>query len=65
MDDGKKGGDIDLLVLADRVLDWKEKGEIKNAFWNIFGMQKLELVSFTHKEEAPFKKVALLNAILL
>lgn len=63
--DSKKGGDIDILILGDRVLNWKEKGDIKNIFWQHFGLQKLDIVSFTHEDQTPFKKITLFDAVLL
>lgn len=62
VDDSKKGGDIDVLILASRTLDWREKGRIRAAFWQVFGEQKLDLVSFTLQDESPFKKIALFDA---
>jgi len=53
------------LILGERKLDWKEKGGIKNSFWQVFGEQKLDLVTFAHEDQASFKKIALFDAILL
>lgn len=65
VDDEKRGGDIDILIVGKRKLDWREKGDVKNAFWQRFGEQKLDLVTFTLEEQAPFKKIALFDAIPL
>jgi len=32
-DDSKKGGDIDVLVIAHRKLRWNEKGRVRNNFY--------------------------------
>ena len=64
-DDTKKGGDIDILILSDRVLSRKEKAAIEFAFFQKFGEQKLDLVSFRHDETSPFKKIALDEAVSL
>ena len=64
-DDTKKGGDIDILILSDRVLSRKEKASIEFAFFQKFGEQKLDLVSFRYNEKSPFKKIALDEAVSL
>jgi uncharacterized protein len=65
VDDTKKGGDIDILVLADRPLAFQEKFAVKLAFYQQFGEQKIDIVSLTHTDEAVFKQIALLDAVLL
>jgi len=65
VDDTKKGGDIDILILADRKLNWKEKGKIEQCFFQQFGEQKLDLVSFQSDDNNPFKDLVLMNSIEL
>lgn len=65
VDDNKKGGDIDLLILADRKLKFAEKSHIKWVFFKKFGEQKLDLISFQHQDTDPFKLTALTDAIEL
>ena len=65
VDDTKKGGDIDILILGDRKLNFIEKGKIEKDFFVKFGEQKLDLVSFESKTKNPFKDVALMEAIEL
>jgi predicted nucleotidyltransferase len=65
VDDMKKGGDIDILVLANRVLSFQEKFAVKLAFYQQFGEQKIDIVSLTHADETVFKQIALLDAVLL
>jgi len=65
VEDAQKGGDIDILVLADRTLSFQEKFVVKLAFYQQFGEQKIDIVSFTRSDEISFKQIALLNAVLL
>ena len=64
-DDQKRGGDIDLLILADRRLTLKEKLHLKTEFYKKFGDQKIDIVSFTYIEDDPFKNYILDYAIKL
>jgi len=52
-------------VLADRPLSFQEKFVVKLAFYQRFGEQKIDIVSFTRSDEITFKQIALLNAVLL
>ena len=65
MNDKARGGDIDILILADRKLSLKEKLGIKRTFWNEFGEQKLDLISMKYDEKSAFRKVALKESCLL
>lgn len=65
VDDGKKGGDIDILLLSDRLLSRRDKRAIKIKFYNAFGYQKLDLVNFTYDDPAPFKELALMDGVEL
>lgn len=65
VDASKKGGDIDILILADRELKRKEKASIEFDFFKKFGEQKLDLVSYRYDEKSTFKDVALEEAISL
>ena len=42
-DDQKKGGDIDIAILS-KLVNLKEKLEIKYNFYQVFGEQKLDLL---------------------
>ena len=64
-DDSLKGGDIDVLVIADRQLTTQEKRNIKIAFYKEFGEQKIDLISFKHDDESSFKDYVLLESIEL
>ena len=63
VDDNKKGGDIDILILADKKLSLKEKLSISGSFQMRFGEQKIDLVSFTFDEESAFKNYILDQAV--
>ncbi|MDD2723478.1 MAG: nucleotidyltransferase domain-containing protein [Methylovulum sp.] len=65
VDDTKKGGDIDLLILGERTLDFLEKATIEREFFRAFGEQKLDLVSFEFSSNDVFKDIALNEAIEL
>jgi predicted nucleotidyltransferase len=60
--DELKGGDIDLLVLGPRELSDQEKRDIKIGFYKAFGERKIDIVSFTKDDPAPFKQLALMEA---
>lgn len=64
-DDTKKGGDIDILILSNYPLSRKDKRSIKIAFYNKFGEQKVDLVHFAYDDPAPFKELALMEAVPL
>jgi len=65
VDDKKRGGDIDILILGDKRLNFIEKGKIEKIFFIEFGEQKLDLVSFEYNSKNSFKEVALMEAIKL
>jgi predicted nucleotidyltransferase len=65
VDDLQKGGDIDILIISDKKLSFEEKSKIKNAFFEKFGEQKLDLVNFLFDEDSNFKELALMEAIEL
>lgn len=62
VDDNKKGGDIDILLISDRKIDRKKIREFKIIFYKEFGWQKIDLVNFTRNEESNFKRLILKNA---
>ena len=45
VDDSKKGGDIDILVLTDRKLHHTDLFKMKQVFFSKFGEQKMDVVS--------------------
>lgn len=65
VDNNKKGGDVDIMVLADRELGWKEKSLIKYGYFEKFGEQKIDIVSFLFNENDPFKQITMKEGIRL
>jgi len=65
VDDKKRGGDIDILIVGERKLSLKEKRGIKISFQKEFGEQKIDIVSFEKDDPAPFKQIAESEGILL
>ena len=61
--DNRKGGDIDILVLAGRQLSGQEKRSIKIAFYKKFGEQKMDIVSFRNDASSTFKDLAMQEAV--
>ncbi len=53
-DDNAKGGDIDILVLGSRKLTLKERIAIRLAFFDKFGEQKIDILSFPSDTDDPF-----------
>jgi predicted nucleotidyltransferase len=64
-DDEKKGGDLDIMVLANRKIRWKEKATIRWHYFEKFGEQKLDIIFSTFKEEDPFKQLVLHEGVRL
>ncbi len=62
-DDTKKGGDIDLLVLSEK-LTFDDKLKILNKLYLELGEQKIDLVLAKNKSK-PFVKIALEEGIYL
>lgn len=63
--DVRRGGDIDIAVVAPRKLTFLEKSEIRRSFWRKFGEQKIDIVSFETHEHTPFRDVIEEDAIAL
>ena len=64
-DDKQRGGDIDILVLNDEQIKLPQKISFLSAFMTQFGEQKIDLVTFTFKDDLPFKNIALSTSIQL
>jgi len=65
MDNNGKGGDIDIMILSDRKMSWKEKAMIRWHYFERFGEQKLDIISSTFKEDDPFKQIVLHEGVRL
>jgi predicted nucleotidyltransferase len=63
VDDTKKGGDIDLLIMSDK-LNRDDKRTIKIKLYELLGEQKIDLVLAADDSE-PFVKLALSKGIQL
>jgi predicted nucleotidyltransferase len=63
--DKLKGGDIDILVIAEKELTGQDKRDIKLSFYKEFGEQKIDIVSFKRDESSTFKELALLESVKL
>jgi len=64
VDDTKKGGDIDLLIISD-ILTKKDLRQIRLAFFEKFGEQKLDLLLDKSELKNPFSKYIFEKAVLL
>ena len=63
--DKLKGGDIDILVMAEKELTGQDKRNIKLSFYKEFGEQKVDIVSIKKDEPSTFKELALLESVKL
>jgi predicted nucleotidyltransferase len=63
VDDSKKGGDIDLLVLS-KTLGLMEKIRIKIKLYELIGEQKIDLI-IAENTLKPFVQIVLEDAVLL
>lgn len=64
-DNRLKGGDIDILVVGERILSTQEKRDIKIEFYKKFGEQKVDIVSYLASDRSNFKKMILKEAVAL
>lgn len=63
VDDNKKGGDIDLLVLSQH-LDFRMQRKIKIKLYELIGEQKIDLI-IAKDNSKPFIQLVLQQAVLL
>jgi predicted nucleotidyltransferase len=64
VDNTKRGGDIDLLVVSDS-LNKKDLRVLRLEFFKHFGEQKLDIILDDGKFRNPFSKLVIKKAILL
>jgi predicted nucleotidyltransferase len=57
VDDGQKGGDIDIMVLSARRLNWKDKSKLRWRYFGKYGEQRMDIVTFSFTDENPFKRL--------
>ncbi|MFZ5860104.1 MAG: nucleotidyltransferase domain-containing protein [Spirochaetota bacterium] len=62
-DDAQKGGDIDLLIISDKI-HLKEKIKIRLALYDKLGEQKIDIVVSSNGAD-PFARLALKNGVPL
>lgn len=65
VDDSARGGDIDILIRAERKLTLIEKARIRSAYYRRFGERKIDLVTVKVGEEDRFVQLILESAIAL
>lgn len=61
--DHKKGGDIDLLIFSDILLQ-EDASKIKHNLWEVIGEQKIDII-IVKDDTHPFTKIALKESVLL
>jgi predicted nucleotidyltransferase len=59
----EKGGDIDLLILSQRLIQG-DSNKIRYRLWDIIGEQRIDIV-IAKDDTHPFTKIALKGGILL
>lgn len=64
VDDTKKGGDIDLLVVSDDITK-KDLRHLRVEFFKYFGEQKIDIVLDNGELKSPFVRHIMKKAILL
>jgi predicted nucleotidyltransferase len=64
IDDTKRGGDIDLLVVS-KSLNKKDLRALRLEFFKYFGEQRLDIILDDGKFRNPFSKLIIKRAILL
>ena len=62
-DDTQKGGDIDLLIFSEKLLQ-ENASEIRNRLCELLGEQKIDIVIVKDNSE-PFTRLALKKSVLL
>lgn len=63
-DDTKKGGDIDVLIISDRI-DFNARRDIRLDLYRKIGDQKIDIVIYKNEDTSNFKNLALLEAVKL
>ena len=64
IDDNKRGGDIDLLIISKK-LNKRDIRKIKFDFYDKFGEQKIDIIIDRGELDSPFKKIIFQKAIRL
>ena len=65
VDDNSRGGDIDLMVITQNLVDKKIFTTIRIEFYKRFGWQKIDLINFTYEDQSIFRQLIEPQAIEL
>ncbi|WP_340112500.1 nucleotidyltransferase domain-containing protein [Maribellus mangrovi] len=60
--DQGRGGDIDILLLTDQMINKTRLRRFRLDFYKKFGWQKIDLVNFTKNDTSAFKRLILTTA---
>jgi predicted nucleotidyltransferase len=63
VDDGKRGGDIDLLIVSQKIA-FRNLIDIKLALYDFLGEQKIDII-LARETKKPFIKIAMQKGIVL
>ena len=64
VDDSKKGGDIDLLIISDKISSFKQKSQIHWLIVEKLGEQKLDIL-FSHELSPNFLSLIMQESVKL
>ena len=62
-DDSKRGGDIDLLIMSDKLIA-DDKYKIRSRLYQLMGEQKIDIVIAKDRTD-PFVRIALKEGVLM
>jgi predicted nucleotidyltransferase len=65
VDDNARGGDIDLMVITQNLVDKKIFTTIRIEFYKRFGWQKIDLINFIYEDQSTFRQLIEPQAIEL
>jgi predicted nucleotidyltransferase len=57
IDDQKKGGDIDILVLSNDLIEKNKIRQFRVEFYKKFGWQKIDVLNLTYEDNSTFKQI--------
>ena len=65
VDDKKKGGDIDILIISDHAVTLRMRRKIYLELEDELGEQKIDIVAANREKLVPFARLAMLEGIKL
>lgn len=65
VDNDALGGDIDVMIVSDKLIEKKMIRNIRVEFYKKFGWQKIDLINFTFSDTSAFKQLIENNSIEL